>query len=67
MIVGNVILGVLFSALLIVLRRWELDLRADSIPSGKVLRYSRYIYIARHTVVWLTVAQTAGVMLAIRI
>ena len=65
MIVGNIIMGILFSALLAVLRRWELNLRDVDALHRKVRKYSRYIYIARHVVVWLTVGQTAGIMLLI--
>ncbi len=65
MIIGNIIMGLLFSALLVVLRRWELELRDVDILHQKVRKYSRYIYIARHVVVWLTVGQTAGIMLVI--
>ena len=62
MILGYVVLGVIFSALLIILRRWELDLRIGSHATGKFRRYSRYLYLARHTVVWLTVVQTIIIM-----
>lgn len=62
MAIGNFVLGIVFAALLIVLRRWELDLRRDLALSEKVQKYSRYIYLARHTVIWLTVAQTIAIM-----
>ena len=65
MMIGNIIMGMLFSALLVVLRRWELDLRDVEALPGKVRKYSRYIYIARHVVVWLTVVQTVVIMLVI--
>lgn len=65
MIGGNVVIGVLFSVLLVVLRRWELDLRVDLPTVSNVRRYSRHLYRARHTVVWLSVAQIVLIMLLI--
>ena len=63
MIGGNIFMGCLISALLVVLRRWELDLRSDLAISQKVKRYSRYFYWARHFVVWLSVCQITFIML----
>lgn len=54
---GNIGMGFLVSALLVTLRIWELDLRVDFPTPGKVRRYSRYFYVARHTIVWLSVVQ----------
>jgi hypothetical protein len=65
MIIGNIILGVVFSLLLLVLRRWEQDLRVDSLTSDKFRQYSLRLHLARHAVVWLTVIQTVVVMLVI--
>ncbi len=67
MLIGNAVLGVLFSSLLVVLRRWELDLRSDYFVTEKYHRYSRRIYIARHVVIWLSVTQTVATMLALGI
>lgn len=67
MLIGNTILGVIFSALLVILRRWELDLRLDLVLSEKYRRYSHRIYIARHIVIWLSIAQTIITMLALGI
>ncbi len=67
MIIGNAILGVLFSFLVAVLRRWELDLRIGSTVTEKCKRYSRRIYLARHVVIWLSVTQTVATMLALGI
>lgn len=63
MIGGSIALGALISTLLIVLRRWELDLRIDLPTEGKVYRYSRYFYWARHIIVWLSVAHIAIILL----
>ena len=65
MIIGNALLGVLFSFLVVVLRRWELDLRTGADHTEKYLRYSRRIYVARHVVIWLTITQTVAIMLAL--
>lgn len=62
---GNATLGVIFTGLLIILRRWELDLRSDQQFSTRYLRYSRRIYIARHVVIWLSISQTLAIMLTI--
>lgn len=63
MIGGNITLGAVISILLSVLRRWEYDLRIDLPKEGKVYRYSRYFYWARHVVVWLSVTQIAVILL----
>ena len=65
MIVGNVILGIFYSFLVALLRRWELDLRLGADHTEKYLRYSNRIYISRHVVIWLTITQTVTIMLAI--
>ncbi len=65
MIIGNAILGVAFSILLLTLRRWELDLRAGWFVSDKYSRYSHRIYLARYGVVWLSVTQTVTTMLVL--
>lgn len=65
MIIGNAILGVIFSALLVILRRWELDLKVDLVVSEKYTRYSLRIYRARHVVIWLSISQTVTTMLAL--
>ncbi len=67
MIVGNIFLGLLFSFLLVLLRRWELDLRGEASAKSKVRRYSHYFYLARHGVVWISVAQVAIIMLLSRL
>jgi hypothetical protein len=67
MIIGNAILGAIFSVLLTILRRWELDLRADTFATDKYKLYSHRIYLARHVVIWLSVTQTVMIMLALGI
>ena len=65
LIVGNALLGVLFSTLLAVLRRWEQDLRTEYPTTEKYTNYSRRIYYARHTVIWLSVSQTIAILTAL--
>lgn len=65
MILGNAVLGMVYSALLVVLRRWESDLRVDLHVSEKFLRYSLRIYLARHVIVWLSIAQTVAILFAL--
>lgn len=60
---GNIGMGLLVSGLLVLLRRWELDLRVDFPTPGKVRRYSRYFYMARHIIVWLSITQIVAVLL----
>ena len=63
---ANVLVGIVASALLRSLRRWELDLRADAPPSPKGLRYSRRLHGARFVIVWFAVAQSVLLMWVIR-
>ena len=67
MIVGNIFLGLVFSSLLVLLRRWELDLRGEPPATGNVRRYSRYFYLARHCVIWISVTQIVVIMLLSRL
>ncbi|MEM8497738.1 MAG: hypothetical protein AAF542_06915 [Pseudomonadota bacterium] len=62
---ANVTIGIVFSVLLIVLRRWELNLRRESSLSTLGLRYSRNLYWARHIVIWIAVAQTVAMLAAL--
>lgn len=62
-IIGNALLGVTFTVILTVLRRWELDLRKGTTLSQKYIRYSRRMYLAKHAVIWLSVAQTVAILI----
>ena len=62
---ANLILAVGFTAALVLLRRWELDLRSDFASSAKAERYSRYLHLARFAVVWLSMGQAVALMLVI--
>lgn len=63
-IIANALLGVVFSLILTVLRRWELDLRTAVPLSKKYERYSKRMYIAKHAVIWLSIAQTVAILIA---
>jgi hypothetical protein len=63
MTIGNIILGGVFSTFLVILRRWEWDLREGAALTDKYRKYSQRIYIARHGVIWLSVTQTVTTML----
>ncbi len=65
-ILSNVLVALLFSAMLIVLRRWEADLRADLPPAGKARRYARYLHWGRLLVIWVSFGQATAIMLATR-
>ena len=65
-ILSNLLLSLAFSAMLIVLRRWEADLRADLPPADKARRYSRYLHYGRLLVIWVSGAQGSAIMLVIR-
>ncbi len=64
--VTNVLLGGIVSALLHVLRRWELDLRIGGPQSVKAMRYSRSLHIARFVITWVSVTQSVVFMLLVR-
>ena len=51
--IGNLVSASVVSLLLLLLRRWESDLRPET-PSAKVSLYSRRLHIARFVVVWLS-------------
>ena len=65
-LVGNVTAGFVLSGILLLLRRWEFDLRSELAASAKVRRYSRRLHFARIGVVWLATVQAVGLMLVIR-
>ena len=65
-LISNILGALLFSALLIVLGRWETDLRADLPPAAKARRYSRYLHWGRLLVIWGSFGQAAAIMLAVR-
>ncbi|MFK7732763.1 MAG: hypothetical protein AB8B48_14180 [Pseudomonadales bacterium] len=62
---ANIALGVVFSMLLMVLRRWEQNLRSESRLSAMGVRYTRNLYIARHIVIWVAVGQTVAMVVAL--
>ena len=60
---GNVLFGVVLTALILVLRRWERDLRGSLSP--KAARYNDYLHWARLAVVWFSTIQAVVLMVVI--
>lgn len=60
---SNLLMGSAFSAILMVLRRWELILRADEGASDHASRYERLLTVARHVILWLCVIMTIVLVL----
>ena len=52
---GNIGNGVVFTALILLFRRWERVLRADDPPSETVARYARWIHVGRLAILWTSV------------
>ncbi|GEM_PF-3519383 len=50
--VGNIFNGALFTALILLFRRWETALRAEDPPSERVVAYARWIHIGRLVILW---------------
>ena len=65
-VLSNIALGGVLSGLIHLFRHWELELRASLPPVGTAGRFSRYLHRGRLGVVWVAVAQSAGLMFAIR-
>jgi hypothetical protein len=65
-IVANSVSTLLIVGVIIVLRRWEIDLRSGSPQEGKVARYAGLLHIARLVIVWaslvlsITLAMASG-------
>jgi hypothetical protein len=57
-VIGNLLMGIVFSSILIVLRRWEMSLRSDESPAEPAARYERILSIARHVILWFCVIAT---------
>lgn len=65
-IVANVLSGILLTALVTLLRRWEIKLRAN-LPDAPLPRaYSRYLHGARIVLVWLSAGLAITLMTSIR-
>lgn len=64
-LVSNIILGILSTWFILVLRRWELKLRSKLEQDETAQRISTRLHWARLVVVWIAVAQTIALMLAI--
>ena len=64
-ILSYLVLGVLFSSLILVFRRWELELRDGLASAAKTRLFAGYLHWGRLGVVWVAVAQSVGMMLVI--
>ncbi|MEM9175483.1 MAG: hypothetical protein AAGC67_09635 [Myxococcota bacterium] len=56
---GNLANGVIFTALILLFRRWEAVLRADAPPSETVARYTRWIHLGRLVILWTSVVMAS--------
>lgn len=65
---GTAFNGVLFSAVILVLRRWEIDLRSEDADSTseKVRSYSRWLHGSRLAIVWVSTLMSVVLVLASR-
>jgi len=52
---GTFMNGVIFSAIIVFLRRWERNLRADEPPSETASRYMELLHVARLVILWVSV------------
>ena len=62
--IGNFAFAGLMSALLLVLRHWENDLRSDEPLSRKAEAISRRLHVARFVVIWLSTIGAVATMMA---
>ena len=53
-ILANVLNAFVITALILLLRRWENDLRSAAPQTGKVARYGRWLHHARIAIVWIS-------------
>ena len=52
---GNLVNGIIFTAIILMLRRWEAKLRADEPPNETAQRYMDILHIARLVILWVSV------------
>lgn len=64
-IVAAIITGAVFTIVLLLLRKGELDLRCEERLSVKALRYSTHLNTARFVLVWLSITATILLVTAI--
>lgn len=60
--ISNIAMGVLFSAALVLLRKWELSLRQGEEASTRALRYESILSLARHVILWFSIITTVGLI-----
>jgi len=66
LVLSNLLSGAALCAVVVLFRRWELDLRSKAKDSAKVQRYSQLLHTARLVVIWFASGQATVMMLAIR-
>ena len=64
--IANLGTGVVITAILLLLRRWEGELRVGSTATPRARSIGRNLHWARIGIVWLATLQAVGLMLAIR-
>ncbi len=64
--IGNLVMPLIVSAIILMLRRWELELRADLDTAPKALKIGRRLHVARLLIVWASGIQVAVLMWVIR-
>jgi len=60
-----VVISILFSGIVLLLRRWEVDLKSDLSEDAKSLRYGKYLHWARLGIVGVSSALAVVLVLAI--
>jgi hypothetical protein len=55
---SNFLMGVMFSGVLVILRRWEIQLRDGEESSKRAIRVEQILARARHVVLWFSIAVT---------
>ena len=60
--VANLVMPVFITLIILTLRRWEMDLRADLDTSPKALRIGWRLHVARLVIIWVSGIQIAVLM-----
>jgi hypothetical protein len=63
--IANAILACVMSGIVLLLRSWEQDLRSESEPTAKAVRYSRNLHPAHLIIIWVTSAQAIAFMILV--
>ena len=60
----NVINAIVLSGLVLWLRKWEIDLRGESLSRGKVAKYVRWLHVARLVIIWTSFLMSIALVFA---